>query len=154
MIKLLRNNKIFDFKTKFINTIMIRGKKKTGEKILLKFAKAQQKLTVKNLKTFVHVAIINSTPTFKLNEQVSKKGKRKVIKSIPSFIKNDSLRIMTSFKSIKNVVIENKSSNFFYKNLVSEIIASSVSKGQTVDKKTELQKQILKNKRYLSKFRW
>ena len=154
MIKSLKNNKISSLRTKIISTLMVRGKKKTGEKILLKFAKLQQKSTPKSFKSVVQLAVINSTPTFKLNEQISKKGKRKAIKSIPSFIKNDSLRIMTSLKFIKNAITKNKSSAFFYQNLAAEVIASSTLKSQAIDQKNELQKQILVNKRYLSKFRW
>nr|YP_009485523.1 ribosomal protein S7 [Nitzschia alba]AVR57587.1 ribosomal protein S7 [Nitzschia alba] len=133
---------------------MISGKKNTGEKILLKFAKRLQKSSDKNFKNLVQLAIINSTPTFKLNEQIVKKGKRKAIRSTPSFIVSDSLRIITSLKFIKNVVAKNKSSNEFYRSFVDEILASASSKSQSVDKKNELQKQILINKRYLSKFRW
>jgi ribosomal protein S7 len=154
MIKSLKSNKTFDLKTKIVNTLMISGKKKTGEKVLLKFAKLLQKSTNKNFKSLVQLAIVNSTPTFKLNEQVLKKGKRKAIKSTPSFITNDSLRIMTSLKFIKSAVAKNKSSVYFYESLVNEIMASSALKSQAVDTKNELQKQILINKRYLSKFRW
>jgi ribosomal protein S7 len=154
MIKSLKSNKTFDLKTKIVNTLMISGKKKTGEKVLLKFAKLLQKSTNKNFKSLVQLAIVNSTPTFKLNEQILKKGKRKAIKSTPSFITSDSLRIMTSLKFIRNAVAKNKSSVYFYESLVNEIMASSALKSQAVDKKNELQKQILINKRYLSKFRW
>ncbi len=100
------------------------------------------------------MAIVNSTTTIKLNEQILKKGKRKAIKSTPSFIRSDSLRIMTSLKFIRNAVAKNKNSVYFYESLVNEIMASSALKSQAVDKKNELQKQILINKRYLSKFRW
>lgn len=154
MIKSLKGNKTFDLKSKIINTLMISGKKKTGEKILLKFAKLLQKSSNKNFKNLVQLAIINSTPTFKLNEQVVKKGKRKSVRSTPSFITSDSLRIMASLKFIVNAVSKNKTSTHFYENLVNEVLASSAVKSQAVDKKNELQKQILINKRYLSKFRW
>lgn len=154
MIKAVKNIKTFDLKTKIINIIMISGKKKTGEKILLKFAKKLQKSNNKHFKKLVQLAVINSTPTFKLNEQVVKKGKRKAVRSNPSFIMTDSLRIMTSLKSIKQAVTKSKNSNQFYETLVNEILLASSFKGQSVDKKTELQKQILTNKRYLSKFRW
>ena len=44
MIKsLAKNSKNLSLKTKIINTLMISGKKTTGEKILLKFAKTLQK---------------------------------------------------------------------------------------------------------------
>jgi ribosomal protein S7 len=154
MIKLLKNIKTFNLKTKIINIIMISGKKNTGEKILLNFAKKLQKSNNKHFKKLVQLAIINSTPTFKLNEQIVKKGKRKAIRSIPSFIMTDSLRTMTSLKSIKRSVVKSKNSNQFYEVLANEILLASNLKGQSVDKKTELQKQILANKRYLSKFRW
>lgn len=154
MIKSLKTSKSFNLKTKIINTLMISGKKNTGEKILLKFAKRLQKSSDKNFKNLVQLAIINSTPTFKLNEQIVKKGKRKAVRSTPSFIVNDSLRIITALKSIKNVVGKNKSSTQFYERFVDEILASASLKSQSVDKKNELQKQILINKRYLSKFRW
>lgn len=154
MIKSIKNKKNFNLKTKVINVLITSGKKNTGEKILLKFAKRLQKSTNKHFKTLVQVAVINSTPTFKLNEQIVKKGKRKVVKSTPSFITSDSLRIMTTLKLLKRTVEKNKSSNQFYENLVNEVLLAASLKGHSVDKKTELQKQVLANKRYLSKFRW
>lgn len=154
MIKSLKNKKVFNLKTKITNIIMRNGKKNTGEKILLKFAKKLQKSNAKNFKKIVQLAIINSSSTFKLNEQVIKKGKRKTTKSTPSFIMTDSLRIMMSLKSIKQLAVKSNNSNRFYEVLVNEILLTSNLKGQSVDKKTELQKQILANKRYLSKFRW
>ena len=120
----------------------------------MKALKALQKSTNKNSKDLLQRFIINSTSTFKLNEQVVKKGKRKVTKITPSFILNDSLRISTSLKSIKKVIKKSKQSNSFYSRLSEEILSSSQLKGQVVEKKNELQKQILLNKRYLSKFRW
>lgn len=154
MIKLLKKKKTFNLRTKMINTLMLRGKKNTSEKILLQFAKRVQKSSTKNFKTLVQLAIINSTPTFKLNEQIVKKGKRKTIRSTPSFITSDSLRVMTSLKFIKSTVLKNKKSTKFYESFAYEMLAATSLKSQVVDKKNELQKQVLLNKRYLSKFRW
>jgi ribosomal protein S7 len=154
MIKSIKNNKTVDLKAKIVNSLMVSGEKKTGEKILLKFVKLLQKSMNKNFKSLIQLAIISSTPTFKLNEQVIKKGKRKATKSTPSFIPNDSLRVSLSLKFIKNVASKNKGSIYFYESLVKEILASANLKSQSVDKKNELQNQILMNKRYLSKFRW
>jgi ribosomal protein S7 len=154
MIKSLKKNNTLHLKNKIVNTLMKSGKKKTGEKILLKFLKSLQKSTDKNCKVLLQSAIINSTPAFKLTEQSIKKGKRKAKKNIPSFIIHDSLRIITSLKLIKKVSSKHKSINYFYQSLANEILASSASKSQSVDQKNELQKQILINKRYLSKFRW
>jgi ribosomal protein S7 len=154
MIKSLKKNKTSYLRNKVVNTLMKSGKKKTGEKILLKFVKSLQKSTDKNSKLLLQLAIINSTSTFKLNEQSTKKGKRKAKKSIPAFIISDSLRITTALKLIVKVSAKNKNSNSFYQSLMAEILSSSASKGQSIDQKNELQKQILINKRYLSKFRW
>jgi len=154
MIKSLKSTKMFTLKTKIINTVMLSGKKTTGEKILLKFSKKLQKSTNKHFKKLVQLAVVNSTSTFKLNEQIVKKGKRKAIRHIPSFITTDSLRIMLSLKSIKRSVIKNKNSSQFYESLVNEILIASSLKGQSVERKIELQKQILANKRYLANFRW
>lgn len=150
----MKSAKSMFLKAKIVNSLMKNGKKKTGEKVLLKSLKLLQKSTTKNSKDLIQLAIINSTSTFKLNEQVVKKGKRKVTKRTPSFILNDSLRIMTSLKSIKRVVSKTQGSEFFYSKLAKEILASSQFQGQVIETKNELQKQILLNKRYLSKFRW
>lgn len=155
MIKsLVKNNKNLSLKAKMINTLMISGRKTTGEKILLKFAKKLQKSTKKNFKNLVQLAIINATPAFKTNEQIVKKGKRKAVRNTFSFIASDSLRVMTSLKFIKNAVVKNKSSVHFYERFTDEILAASTLKSQSIDRKNELQKQVLLNKRYLSKFRW
>ena len=148
------NNKQFNLKAKLGNTIMISGEKKTGEKILLKFAKRLQKSTPKNFKNVVQSAIVNATPTFKINEQIIKKGKRKAIKITPSFIANDSLRLMNSLKFLKETASRGQKAAKFYESLANEVLTSSTSKSQTIERKTELQKQVLANKRYLSKFRW
>jgi len=149
-----KNIKKFDLKRKFGNTIMISGKKKTGEKILLKVAKRLQKSTGKNLRNLIQLSIINTTSTFKLNEQVVKKGKRKAVRFNPSFISTDPLRIATSLKSIKKVSSKNQKAAYSYEKLTNEILASFILKSQAVDQKNEVQTRILTNKRYLSKFRW
>lgn len=154
MIKSLKKNKIPYLKNKIVNTLMKSGRKTTGEKILLKSLKSLQRSTDRNFKTLLHSAVINSASTFKVNEQAVKKGKRKAVKSIPSFIASDSLRIITALKLLTKISRKNKNADFLYKKLVVEILSSSALKGQSVDRKNEMQKQILLNKRYLSKFRW
>jgi ribosomal protein S7 len=154
MIKSNKNIKIFNLKAKIINVLMLSGKKSTGEKILLKSAKKLQKLTNKHFKTLIQMAIINSTSTFKLNEQIVKKGKRKAVRSVPSFVATDQFRVMLSLKLIKNASFKGKSSNEFYESLANELLMASSLKGQSINTKTDLQKQILANKRYLAKFYW
>jgi small subunit ribosomal protein S7 len=152
MIKLARDHK--DLKNKVLNTLMLSGKKTTCEKVVLKSVKRLQKSTMKKSRNLIQLAVINSTPTFKLNEQAVKKGKRKATKDVPSFILSDSLRIMMSLKFLKEVASKNRGSVDFYQSLAKEVLSSSFYKSQSVDKKNELQKQVLVNKRYLSQFRW
>ena len=134
---------------------MIHGKKNTSEKTLLCSMKLLQKLTNKNSKTLFQLGVINTTPTFKVNEQVIKRGKRKTIKATPLFITKNSMRITTSLKSIRNIAIkQSKDSEKFYKTFIKEILAASSSKSVAVDKKTELQRQVSANRRFISRFRW
>lgn len=154
MSKLTMREKTRNLRTKIINILMKSGKKNTGEKILLKFAKKLQKSSNKHFKNLVQAAIVNSTPTFKINEQIVKKGKRKAVRNTPSFIASDSLRVMNALKLFKRVVEKNKNSSQFYEAFVNEVLSASSSKGQSVDRKNDLQKQVVANKRYLSNFRW
>jgi ribosomal protein S7 len=148
-----KKNKTIVLKNKIINVFMKNGNKHISEKMLLKCSKLLQKSSKKHFQHLVQLALINTTSTFKLNEQVMKKGKRKSKKVIPSFIINDSRRIMTSLKYFKTTVCKSKNSANSYKNLAEEILAFSFLKGQS-EQKTKLQTQILLNKRYLSKFKW
>jgi ribosomal protein S7 len=148
-----KKNKTIVLKNKIINVFMKNGNKHISEKMLLKCSKLLQKSSKKHFQHLVQLALINTTSTFKLNEQVMKKGKRKSKKVIPSFIINDSRRIMTSLKYLKTTVCKSKNSANSYKNLAEEILAFSFLKGQS-EQKTKLQTQILLNKRYLSKFKW
>jgi len=152
MIKLAKSHK--ELKNKVLNTLMLSGKKTTCEKVVLKSVKLLQKSTIKDCRNVIQLAVINSTPTFKLNAQSVKKGKRKSTKDVPSFILSDSLRTMMSLKFLKEVADKNRGSLDFYRSLAKEVLLSSFYKSQSVDKKTELQKKVLVNKRYLSKFRW
>jgi ribosomal protein S7 len=99
---------------------MLSGKKTTCEKVVLKSVKLLQKSTIKNCRSVIQLAVINSTPTFKLNEQALKKGKRKSTKDVPSFILSDSLRTMMSLKFLKEVASKNRGSVDFYQSLAKE----------------------------------
>jgi len=76
------------------------------------------------------------------------------VRNIPSFVATDQFRIMLSLKSIKDVALKSKGSNEFYESLSNEILMASSLRGQSINVKTDLQKQILANKRYLAKFPW
>ena len=143
-----------ELKQKLTNAIMKQDQKKTDEKILIKSLKLIQKSNKKNYKNLIKESIINTTPTFKINKQSSKRGKRKVKKEIPSFIKKDSLRTMLSVNFLISNSFKNKELNNFYKKMSQEIIKTSFQKSKSIEQKTEIQKQVLMKKRYLLNFRW
>nr|YP_010133761.1 ribosomal protein S7 [Nitzschia supralitorea]QWM93251.1 ribosomal protein S7 [Nitzschia supralitorea] len=152
MIKSKKSNNP-GLKNQIVNVFTKNGKKCTGEKILLNVSKSLQKSTKKNFQNLVQLAVINSTPAFKLNEQTMKKGKRKSKKIIPSFIIKDSLRIMRALKSLKIIASKDRTHSF-YESFGKEILDSSSFKGQSAEQKSKVLNQILLNKRYLAKFRW
>lgn len=144
-----------ELKNKLINTLMKNGNKKTSEKILLKSLKILQKSSIKRHINLIQLSVINSTPIFKVNTQTIKKGKRKSKKEIPTFVKTSLLRLTLALKCLKTASsVKNFNFSYFAKNLVQEILKTSESKSYSIDKKNELQKQILNNKKYFFKFRW
>jgi len=148
----LKNN--LELKQKLTNALIKHGKKKTAELILNKSLKLIQKFNKKNHKNLIKDSIINVTPTFKINKQSSKRGKRKVEKEIPAFIKKDSLRTVLSANFLVAASFKNKEFKTFYRKLTQEVIETSSQKSKSIEQKTELQKQVLMQKRYLLKFRW
>ena len=148
------NKNVNELKHKFTNTLMKSGNKKTVEKVLIKSFKLIQKLNRKNNKNLIKNSIINSTLTFKLSKQSKKKGKRKLNKEIPSFIKKDTTRTLLALNCLVTSASKNNEINHFYKKLSQEILDSSFNKGKAIEKKNEIQKQVLMQKRYLLNFRW
>ena len=148
----LKNN--LELKQKLINAMMKHGKKKKAEKNLIKSLKVIQKFNKKNHKNLLKDSIINVTPTFKINKQSSKRGKRKTEKEIPAFVKKDSLRTVLAVNFLVTAALKNKDFKTFYRKLAQEVIETSVQKSKSIEQKTEMQKQVLMQKRYLLKFRW
>ena len=151
-----RNNRKFYnlMKTKFLNTLMSHGKKNTSEKILLQSIKELYKNSPLHMKSLLKLAFINSTPVFKLNEQFVKKGKRKIRKQIPIFLTNDLTRLMQGFRMIKQTSTKTRSSEKFFKSLSRELLNLTEDKSISISNNSNVVKQVLLNKRYLSKFRW
>ena len=82
-------------KTKFISHLMKSGERKTSEKILLKSFKKLQKHSSKKSEKILKLALIYSTPIFKLHKITNKKLKKrtKKLREIPAFISNQKSRI-------------------------------------------------------------
>lgn len=140
-------------RNKLINHIMINGKKKTSEKILLKSFKEIQKNSKKQSEDLIKLAIIHSTPIFKLHRIINKNRKKKKVKEIPAFITKTISRTSLAIKFILSS-IKNKKSNNLYIKLKQEILTAAQSKGPSIELKNNLQKQILLKKRFFTYYRW
>jgi ribosomal protein S7 len=142
-------------KIKLINLLTLSGKKEVGEKNLLKSIKELQKNSNKKYSEILHLALIFSSPIFKLHKIKNKKIKKnrnKKFKEIPGFIKNKHSRISLAIKFIL-FSIKNKSETF-YKKFNKEILLNATQNGNTIQVKNELQKSILTKKYYFRYYRW
>jgi ribosomal protein S7 len=139
---------------KLTNHVMKNGEKKTSEKIILQSFKELQKNSLKKTNEIVKLALIYSIPVFKLNIIKNKKVKKnkQKLKEIPSFITNNNSRISLAIKFILKTIKKKK--EIFYNKLNKELFLNSQKKGETIQIKNILQKEILKKKRYLKFYRW
>ena len=143
-------------KSKMINFLLNSGKKRTSETIVLQNLKQVQKKTKKNSIQVIKSAITNTTPIFKIEQQKSKKGKRKTTRNVPTFIVSHSSRTLVAIKELCQSSIKSRklTNSTFFKELSNEILDSFTHKSGSVNKKTEIHKQAFLNKRYLTKFKW
>jgi ribosomal protein S7 len=141
-------------KKKLLNHLTKNGEKKTSEKILFKSFKKLQKDSSKPTKDILKTALVLSTPVFKVHVIENKKQRKKnrKIKKIPYFIVNNSSRISLAIKFIMKS-ITNKSKPLYSK-LQNEILLTSQQKGDSINFKKELQKQVLTNKKYFNFYKW
>lgn len=147
--------KKINIQKKFINHLMKNGEKKTSEKILLKSLKTLQKNSIKKSQKIYQLALIHSTPIFKLHKISNKKLKKrtKKVREIPTFISNKQSKISLAIKLIlKN--LKRKENLRSYQELKKEILSSATEKSNTIQIKNELQKHILTKKRYFLYYRW
>lgn len=72
-----KKQKKIEINNKLINHLVVNGKKTKSEKIVLKSLKALQKVSKKSSKKLFQLALIHSTPVFKLNTITQKKKRRK-----------------------------------------------------------------------------
>jgi hypothetical protein len=147
----LKKNKTVILKNKLINLFMQNGSKQICEKNLLKSSKILQKSSKKRFQSLLQLSIINTALTFKFNEKIIKKGKRRSVKTSAFFIISDFVRITEALKSLK--MQKHKNTNIIIA-FGKKVLISSYFKNQLTEQKTKLQTQILVNKRYLSKFKW
>lgn len=144
-------------KTKFINHLTLNGKKATGEKNLLKSVKELQKNSTKRCSKVFQLALIHSTPIFKLHKiklKKKKKNKNNRFREIPGFLKNRTSRISLALKLILKNSKQNLEHSKYSRSLSKEILICSKNKGESVRTKNELQKSILSKKHFFRYYRW
>lgn len=143
-------------KQKVLNHFMLNGKKQTSESALLKTSKLIQKSNKQQHVGIVKLAIINTTPAFRVIQLTNKKKKKKdtLNKEIPAFVPDYSFR---SSWALKHLIIASKKksiSNIFSHRLKHEILLNAEYKGEAVNFKNELQKQALQKKKFFKYYRW
>jgi ribosomal protein S7 len=145
-----------EIKNKLLNHLTLSGKKATGEKNLIKSIKKIQKNSLKNSNKICQLALIFSSPIFKLHKIKNKKRKKRgsKFKEIPGFIQNKNARTSLSIKYILNNTKKNSIPKNFYSKLNTEIIDSAKNKSITIETKNNLQKDILLKKQYFLYYRW
>ena len=111
----------------------------------------------KQTKKIFQLALVYSTPIFKLHESINKKLKKRKqskIRVIPAFMPKTINRISLGIKYILSNIAKKKVSNFFYKKLNQELLLIIKTKGNNLEIKKETQKKTLSNKRYFKYYRW
>lgn len=144
-------------KSKLINHLTLNGKKETSEKNLLKSVKELQKNSKKRFSKVFQLALIHSTPIFKLHKiklKKKKKSKNNRFREIPGFLKTRTSRISLALKFILKNSKKNTEYSNYSQSLSKEILICSKNKGESVRTKSELQKNVLAKKHFFRYYRW
>lgn len=147
------NNKNKKLKKKLLKHILINGKKLISEKILTKSLKSIQKHQNKSHSKIFKLAIINSTPIFRIIKLKNKRKRKKSIKEIPSFLSTYLYRTSWSLKHLVNTATS-KTGNVFFNKLNHEILSSAKDESSTITFKNELLNKTLKERKYFKHYRW
>ena len=70
---MIRRKKSTVIKNKLINHLVVNGKKNKSEKIVCKSFKTLQTISKKSSKKLIQLALISTTPIFKINTIIQKK---------------------------------------------------------------------------------
>ena len=137
------------FKKVTINHTLQKGKKQTSEKILKSTVKSIQKSEKKSHNEIFKIAIFNSLPKFK----ILKLKRRKSLLEIPTYLSTYNYRAAWGIKYITKGL---NSNYIFCKQQLKNGILSNASSStiQIVKLKDEIQKNVLKKKKYFKHYRW
>ncbi len=139
---------------KIINHFTLNGNKETGEKNLIKSIKNLLKISNKNSRDVLKLALVFTIPIFKLHKIKIKRKKKKTIKEIPEFIKNKQARISLAIKFILKNVKQKEKIYIFNNKFTKEILLNAINKGNTIQFKKDVQQNVLTKKRFLIFYRW
>lgn len=140
-------------KKKLLKHILKNGKKPVSEKILTKSLKSIQKSQKKSHNEIFKLAVINSTPMFRVIKLKNKRRKKKSIKEIPAFLSTYTYRTSWGLKYLIKTSVS-KTDNVFSNQLKHEILSSAKHESNTITLKNELQNKALEKKKYFRHYRW
>jgi small subunit ribosomal protein S7 len=146
--------KKINLKKKLSNRLLINGKKKIAENIILKTFKYLQKESTKETKKVFQLAIINTSPTFKIHKIKIKKKKKQKFREIPAFISAADSRSSLAIKFLFKDSTKKPYKKIFDKQLAKEIITAAKLQGNSINSKNELQKQVLDKRHFFKYYRW
>ena len=141
-------------KNQFKNHLLKNGKKQISEKILIKNFKAMQKSKKKSHSEIIKLAIINTTPTFRVIKLKNKRKKKKSVNEIPAFLSTYNYRTSWAINYLIKMARTIKNNNIFSNKLEQEIMLSSKHDSNSVTFKKEIQTRAIQKKRYIKNYRW
>jgi ribosomal protein S7 len=144
---------MMQIKNKILNHLLFDGKKNTSEKVLLQGFKELQKFSKKQSIKLVQLAIVYSTPVFKVHKNINKNRKKKHIQEIPVLITAKKARVSLAIKFILKNIRHDKL-NCFYIKFCAEILSAAKNEGFAIQIKNEVQKQVLFKKHFFFFYRW
>jgi len=137
-------------KFKFLNQLMVNGKKHKSEIEFLKCFKCLQKSQHKKCSLDIFkLSLKNSSPFFRL--KVIKNKTRKNVMEIP-YLLNEKLRVFYGIKNLLSSANSLKNMSF-YKRLNDELIMSSNLKGKSIKNKKKLHENAFLQRKY-ARYRW
>lgn len=131
-------------KNQIFNHLTLDGKKSIGEQIFLKTLKELYKITNKDVKKVIGLALLSSTPIFKINKE---------IKKTPIIIWNQKARISLAIKFIL-IALKQRKAKYLYIKLCTEIISNGDTESLVFELKNNFQKQALLKKHLFFYYKW
>lgn len=146
-------------KQKIVNHLLRNGNKATCENVLGKSLKLIQKSQNKSHSEIIKLAILNTTPIFRIMELKEKRKKKrkkgtKRAKEVPAFLSHYKFRASWALKFIVNSLRKRSKNKKLPELFYQEIVLASQNTGESVKLKTDIQKQALKKKFYFRYYRW